>query len=176
MNKGVIWGALIAVIIILVLLYVAFGGKKAEAPSGANTAENNPAPTTEVNLNSNPLSMGTENNGLVITDLRVGTGTPAATRDIVIVNYAGTLTDGTKFDSSYDRGEPFGFELGAGKVIQGWDLGLMGMKEGGKRHLVIPAALAYGDRSPSKLIPPNSTLVFDVELVRVMQARENVKK
>ena len=102
------------------------------------------------------------------TDIKAGDGAEAASGKRVTVNYVGTLkSNGNKFDSSYDRGEPFTFTLGAGEVIQGWDQGVPGMKVGGKRKLVIPAALAYGEASPSPDIPPNSDLVFEVELLKV---------
>ncbi len=101
------------------------------------------------------------------TDITVGNGPEAKNGNKIKVHYSGTLEDGTKFDSSYDRGQPFEFVLGTGGVIKGWDLGVLGMKAGGKRKLVIPPDLAYGDRSPSPLIPPNSTLVFEVELLEV---------
>lgn len=100
------------------------------------------------------------------TDLVAGTGDEAVAGKKVSVHYTGTLTDGTKFDSSVDRGQPFEFTLGAGQVIKGWDQGVAGMKVGGKRKLVIPADLAYG-QSGQGSIPPNSTLVFEVELLGV---------
>jgi FKBP-type peptidyl-prolyl cis-trans isomerase len=105
-------------------------------------------------------------NGLQIQDIVVGKGPAAKSGDMVSVNYSGTFTDGKKFDSSYDRGVPFSFKLGAGQVIQGWDLGVVGMKVGGKRKLVIPPTLGYGpnDYGP---IPGNSTLIFEVELVKI---------
>lgn len=101
------------------------------------------------------------------TDITPGTGTEAVAGKKVTVHYTGTLKDGTKFDSSVDRGQPFSFTLGAGEVIKGWDQGLAGMKVGGKRKLVIPAVLAYGEQSPSEKIPPNSDLVFEIELLKV---------
>ncbi|HEY6736220.1 MAG TPA: FKBP-type peptidyl-prolyl cis-trans isomerase [Candidatus Saccharimonadia bacterium] len=100
------------------------------------------------------------------TDEVVGTGAEAKAGQTVTVNYVGTLTDGTKFDSSYDRNQPFSFKLGAGEVIQGWDQGVAGMKVGGKRKLVIPPSLGYGAQANGK-IPANSTLVFEVELLDV---------
>ena len=106
--------------------------------------------------------------GLVVEEMRAGDGAVASNGKIVSVHYAGRLTDGTKFDSSYERGQPIEFLLGAGKVIKGWDMGLDGMKVGGKRQLTIPAELAYGARgTPGGPIPPNATLIFDVELVGV---------
>ena len=101
------------------------------------------------------------------TDLVVGEGAEAVAGKRVSVHYVGTLTDGKKFDSSRDRGEPFGFVLGAGQVIKGWDQGVAGMRIGGKRKLVIPPELAYGSRGFPGLIPPGSTLVFEVELLGV---------
>lgn len=106
-------------------------------------------------------------NELVIEDIKVGDGEEAVSGKTVSVHYVGTLTDGTKFDSSRDRGEPFSFGLGAGQVIQGWDQGVAGMKVGGVRKLTIPSELGYGDRGAGALIPPGATLVFEVELLGV---------
>jgi FKBP-type peptidyl-prolyl cis-trans isomerase FkpA len=103
--------------------------------------------------------------GLIIDELIVGAGAAAAAGQQVTVHYTGWLTDGTKFDSSKDRGDPFVFPLGAGRVIKGWDEGVQGMKVGGKRKLTIPAALGYGARGAGGVIPPNATLVFEVELL-----------
>ncbi|KRO93822.1 MAG: peptidylprolyl isomerase [cyanobacterium BACL30 MAG-120619-bin27] len=104
--------------------------------------------------------------GLRITDLVIGDGAEASAGQTVAVNYRGTLANGTEFDSSYGRG-PFSFPLGGGRVIQGWDEGVAGMKVGGKRKLVIPPDLAYGDRGAGGVIPPNATLTFEVELLRI---------
>ena len=100
-------------------------------------------------------------------DLTVGSGDEAKTGKTVSVHYTGTLTDGSKFDSSLDRGKPFEFQLGAGRVIKGWDEGVVGMKVGGKRKLTIPSDLAYGARGFPPVIPPDSTLVFEIELLGV---------
>ena len=104
---------------------------------------------------------------LVIETLTPGTGAEAKAGDRVMVHYVGTLTDGKKFDSSRDRGQGFTFRLGAGQVIKGWDQGVAGMKVGQVRKLTIPPHLAYGDRGFPPVIPPNSTLVFEVELLGV---------
>lgn len=102
-----------------------------------------------------------------VTDIVVGTGAEATAGKRVSVHYVGTLTDGKKFDSSRDRSEPFEFALGRGQVIKGWDQGVQGMKVGGTRKLVIPPDLAYGARGFPPVIPPGSTLVFEVELLGV---------
>lgn len=102
-----------------------------------------------------------------IVDLRAGNGAEAKAGDTVSVHYTGTLEDGTKFDSSRDRGQPFSFPLGKGRVIQGWDFGVAGMKVGGQRKLTIPASEGYGARGAGGSIPPNATLIFDVELLGI---------
>ena len=104
--------------------------------------------------------------GLRITDLVIGDGPEASSGQLVVVNYRGTLENGKEFDSSYGRG-PFSFPLGAGRVIKGWDEGVAGMQVGGKRKLVIPPDLAYGERGAGGVIPPNATLIFEVELLEI---------
>ena len=115
--------------------------------------------------------MQTTNSGLQYIDTTVGTGAEAAVGAYVQVHYTGWLYNdgvkGAKFDSSKDRGDPFAFDLGAGSVIKGWDEGVQGMKIGGARTLIIPAALGYGARGAGGVIPPNATLMFDVELLAV---------
>lgn len=124
------------------------------------------APSTE---NPAPSAVNTEpqTGQLVVEDIKVGEGAEAAAGKTVTVNYIGTLVDGTKFDSSYDRNEPFSFVLGEGKLIPGWEQGITGMKAGGKRKLTIPPNLAYGANGVPNVIPPNSTLHFEVELLDV---------
>ena len=122
--------------------------ESAEAPASASAAAAKPA-------------------GLVKEDIKVGTGPEAKAGDQVSVHYTGTLTDGTKFDSSLDRNEPFQFALGAGQVIKGWDQGVAGMRKGGKRKLTIPSELGYGASGSPPKSPPNATLVFDVELLSI---------
>lgn len=104
---------------------------------------------------------------LKIEDIAVGDGAEAVAGKTVVVHYTGTLVDGKKFDSSVDRGQPFPFPLGAGRVIQGWDKGVEGMKVGGKRKLTIPPSMGYGEQGAGGVIPPNATLIFDVELLEV---------
>ena len=111
------------------------------------------------------MSQTTTASGLIIEDLVVGEGAEAAAGQHVTVHYTGWLTDGRKFDSSKDRNDPFAFALGARHVIAGWDEGVQGMKIGGTRKLTIPSDLGYGARGAGGVIPPNATLVFEVELL-----------
>ena len=113
------------------------------------------------------MSKTTTPSGLVIEELTVGDGDAASAGQQVSVHYTGWLTDGTKFDSSVDRNEPFDFPLGAGHVIKGWDEGVAGMKVGGSRRLTIPPELGYGARGAGGVIPPNATLIFEVELLGI---------
>ena len=113
------------------------------------------------------MTQTTTASGLVIDDIETGSGETAVKGKMVSVHYTGWLTDGRKFDSSKDRNDPFNFPLGAGHVIRGWDEGVQGMQEGGKRKLTIPPELGYGARGAGGVIPPNATLKFDVELLGV---------
>jgi len=144
--------AIIAVIVVGALVFWKSAGQNKQMDNNQN--------------NANIMNIITLPDGLQITDEVTGTGAQAKARNAVAVNYIGTLTNGTKFDSSYDRGQPFSFVLGAGQVIKGWDEGVLGMKVGGKRKLVIPASLGYGAQSIGP-IPANSTLIFEVELLGV---------
>ncbi len=105
---------------------------------------------------------------LEITDITVGEGKEAVKGALITVQYKGCLADGTQFDSSYDRGQPFQCVIGTGRVIKGWDQGMMGMKVGGKRKLFVPAHLAYGERQIGDKIPANSDLTFEIELLEVL--------
>lgn len=109
----------------------------------------------------------TTKSGLKYVDHVIGTEPTPQTGQTITVHYAGRLTDGTKFDSSVDRGQPFVFQVGIGKVIKGWDEGLLTMRAGGKRILTIPPHLGYGQRGAGDVIPPNATLVFEVELLEI---------
>lgn len=132
----------------------------AQAPS-ENPAEESPVPDDIA------ADLVTTDSGLQYADLTLGDGASPEPGQTVTVHYTGTLADGTQFDSSRDRNRPFSFKIGVGQVIQGWDEGVMSMHVGGRRKLVIPPELGYGSRGAGGVIPPNATLVFDVELLRV---------
>jgi len=146
-------------------LYFAVISKSGSTPIKTDVGGKS-APISDKSANS-ASTVKTMENGLKIEDIKIGSGTEAKAGNNVTVNYLGTLLNGTKFDSSYDRGQPFSFLLGGRQVIPGWDEGLLGMKVGGKRKLTIPPALAYGERGVPGAIPENSTLVFEVELLGV---------
>jgi len=169
------------VLFIFVVMLLAPGCQKAETETEntpADAVENTQAdPGVQSNEDSQAepvqLTKGeivTTESGLKYEDLVVGTGDSPNKGDNVIVHYTGWLEDGTKFDSSVDRGEPFEFPLGMGRVIRGWDEGVASMKIGGKRKLTIPSELGYGARGAGNVIPPNAILVFDVELIDVKAA------
>lgn len=111
-------------------------------------------------------------NELQITDIQLGEGKTIVKGALITAHYTGWLEDGTKFDSSHDRGQPFQCVIGTGRVIKGWDQGLVGMKVGGKRKLFVPAHLAYGERQMGAVIKPNSNLVFEIELLEVLTRDE----
>src|SRR3989344_5647766 len=162
------------VVILLVGLTVWFFIKKARDVSDNSDLnkligqeQSSPIPSAKNTVN-NTETWQKLPSGLEIMDVSIGYGQEAKKGDMVAVHYAGTLTNGIKFDSSYDRNQPFAFILGGGKVIKGGGLGLVGMKVGGKRKLRIPPDLAYGDKAVGDgLIPANSTLLFDIELMDV---------
>lgn len=133
-----------------------------ESSRSGSEVQNQDVDQTQQDANTNQNMANLE-----VRDDVIGEGAEAVNGSLVTVNYVGTLEDGQKFDSSIDRGEPFQFVLGTGQVIPGWDLGVMGMKEGGKRHLVIPPELAYGQAGVPGAIPAGATLIFDVELLKV---------
>ncbi len=140
--------------------------------SSAPTEEAAVIDVTTTQQNTMPTQPAAPLTELQIQDQVVGTGATAMAGDSVTVNYVGALTNGTVFDASANHGTTgFTFVLGAGQVIKGWDQGVAGMKEGGKRLLAIPAALAYGDRAMGNAIPANSDLIFEVELLKVQKAR-----
>ncbi|MGZ3456486.1 MAG: FKBP-type peptidyl-prolyl cis-trans isomerase [Polyangiales bacterium] len=138
------------------------GKRHREEPTAAEQTA--PATDFQIAKTAQPVAVA---QALEKTDLVIGNGAEASSGSRVKVHYVGTFTDGTKFDSSRDRGDPFEFNLGAGEVIKGWDQGVAGMKVGGKRKLVIPPELGYGAKGAGDKIPPNATLVFEVELLGV---------
>lgn len=183
-------GVMISCVVLLVVVQLT-GGKQAEAaaittqPKVVATMQTSPqdqsnpiqtiAPAaTKPETQASPMTPNESESQLITTpsglkyqDLVVGTGALPQPGQNVVVHYTGKLTDGTKFDSSLDRNQPFSFRLGAGQVIKGWDEGLSTMRVGGKRQLTIPPDLGYGARGAGGIIPPNATLVFDVELLRI---------
>jgi len=158
----------VALSVIAVLVVVATSG------CARTPAEDTEAPPSEAGQVSTPPGNDTQQppsaddvTELVIEDITVGTGAEAKAGDTVTVHYTGWLTDGTKFDSSLDFGQPFQFALGQGQVIAGWDQGVAGMKVGGQRRLTIPPDLGYGAAGAGGVIPPNATLIFEVELLSI---------
>lgn len=168
MNKKYLFAIIFLVIFAVIGGIAVFSTKKSPeiqllaTPSPTGTIESTTEPTATAS--AKPM---TQVDKLIIQDEKVGTGTTAVVGKKVTVNYVGTLTDGTKFDSSYDKGTPFSFNLGAGEVIQGWDQGVTGMKVGGKRKLTIPSSLGYGPQGVPGVVPGGATLIFEVELLKV---------
>jgi FKBP-type peptidyl-prolyl cis-trans isomerase len=158
---------------LLLLLVCAACQKRVPEPESTETAKGEPAATTTSPAQSAattaaaPTTSAAAVTKLLKEDLKVGQGAAAKTGDSVKVHYTGTLLSGSKFDSSRDRNEPFEFKLGAGMVIKGWDEGVVGMKVGGRRKLTIPSDMAYGKSGHPPVIPPDSPLVFDIELLEI---------
>lgn len=146
------------------LVFILFAVLCALLGCGGENKSSTPAALGPMKVTGQPT---TTPSGLQYWDIVAGTGAVAAPGNTVKVHYTGFLTTGEKFDSSRDRGEPFSFPLGAGQVIKGWDEGVAGMKVGGQRQLKIPPQLAYGSTGAGGAIPPNATLIFDVELLAV---------
>ena len=163
------WSGFPAVCALALIFGVAGGGCFDSSSQDEEQSETDIKPVTS-NTESPagaPGKVTTLPNGLKMEELKVGTGTEATQGKVVVVHYTGWLEDGKKFDSSKDRDQPFRFSLGARQVIAGWDLGVAGMKVGGIRKLTIPPDLGYGARGAGNVIPPNATLVFEVELLEI---------
>ncbi len=160
---------------VVVLVLAQVSGGKQESAVAAHLTQTTPAATTVTENNTliaskkkmSDANVVTTPSGLKYIEIKEGTGATPKTGQTVSVHYTGTLEDGTKFDSSRDRGQPFKFKLGQGQVIKGWDEGLSTMKVGGERKLIIPPDLGYGARGAGGVIPPNATLNFDVELLGI---------
>jgi FKBP-type peptidyl-prolyl cis-trans isomerase len=161
-------GIIVAIVVVILAFGSLFFFTNQNQPTTTMDNQNPTASTTDDMASSTASSSAPQTlaDGLIIQDLNIGSGDVAASGDNVQVNYVGKLTDGTVFDSSYTRGQPIAFTLGAGQVIPGWEEGIAGMHVGGERILTIPPALAYGSQAAGT-IPPNSTLIFDVTLVGV---------
>jgi len=156
MSKDKIITASLIIIFVLAFYFLTKKPSSMENQISNSTPTSNPMPTL-------PPSKVTE---LKIEDIKVGTGSAVKSGDTVSINYLGTLEDGTKFDSSYDRNQPFETQIGVGQVIEGWDKGVVGMQVGGKRKLTIPYQMAYGENGYGP-IPAKATLIFEVELMAI---------
>lgn len=160
MSKNLLW--------IIIIVLVVIGGIFFVVSSKTNNQKmSTDATKTDTMTTTNYTNTATESGKLVIEDIKVGSGPEVKKGDTVVMHYIGTLENGTKFDSSVDRGQPFETQIGVGQVIKGWDEGVPGMKVGGKRKLTIPAELGYGARGAGSVIPPNATLTFEVELLEI---------
>jgi peptidylprolyl isomerase len=152
MNKNFLIAILVGVAALGIFVFFTFGFYQGSTtPPAVNKTATNTAP---------------QETELKIEDIKEGTGPAVKSGDNIVIHYKGTLTNGKTFDSSYDRGEPFQTTIGVGQVIEGWDKGVVGMKVGGKRKLTIPPSMGYGSQAAGE-IPPNSTLIFEVELIEI---------
>ena len=185
------FGVIVACSLVLIVAQITYSGQEANASNmGTQVTPETSIPVQEKKVSTNSLLSGgiaaptanftiaqnmtnteenlvTTDSGLQYVDLQEGTGASPQAGQTVTVHYTGTLEDGTKFDSSRDRNRPFSFTIGVGQVIKGWDEGVASMQVGGRRKLIIPADLGYGARGAGGVIPPNATLIFDVELLKI---------
>lgn len=154
MNKSFTIFAFVCILALGIFVYFIFGFNQKASDTASDTVS-----TSQTTNETVPAD-------LKIEDIKVGTGKEVKSGDTVVIHYKGTLANGKQFDNSYDRGEPFETQIGVGGVIKGWDIGVVGMKVGGKRKLTIPPSLGYGDQDRGP-IPANSTLIFELELLEV---------
>lgn len=165
------FGVMLVCVVVLVVAQLTGSGEAVAAPeqpsAPSQTIAQVSTSASELMTAENQQDVITTPSGLQYIDVVEGTGETPQTGQTVIVHYTGTLENGQKFDSSRDRNQPFEFPIGRGRVIKGWDEGLSTMKVGGQRRLIIPAELGYGARGAGGVIPPNATLIFDVELLGV---------
>ncbi|MBD2296407.1 FKBP-type peptidyl-prolyl cis-trans isomerase [Anabaena sphaerica FACHB-251] len=173
--KGILLSVVFMLVCVVALVLAQVGDGKQDTAVAAKLTQTPPAATTVIEekntvIVSNTMSdanVVTTTSGLKYIELEKGTGATPQKGQTVVVHYTGTLEDGTKFDSSRDRKSPFSFKIGIGQVIKGWDEGLSSMKVGDRRQLIIPSELGYGSRGAGGVIPPNATLIFDVELLDI---------
>lgn len=175
MNRNAWIAVAVSIVVVGFLLFGDSAVSMFNSAQDIGASSQTPVTTMDTNTNSQPQATDSQPQApvqtapvttLQIKDTVIGTGAEAKTGNLITVHYVGTLTNGQKFDSSVDRGQPFQFRLGEGRVIQGWEQGFAGMKVGGKRTLIIPPSMGYGANQAGP-IPPNSTLVFQVELLKV---------
>ena len=164
------FGVLVVCVLVLAVAQVVDQGKQSSAIASQMSATSTESETLiALSLEdvANKEDVKTTESGLRYVDIQAGEGEMPQPGDTVVVHYTGSLADGTKFDSSRDRDRPFSFKLGKGQVIKGWEEGIATMRVGGRRQLIIPPELGYGQRGAGGVIPPNATLIFDVELLRI---------
>jgi len=162
------FGVLVACVLVLIVAQVVDQGKTSSAiASPLSASESGTLVALSLEDVTSKEDVKTTESGLRYVEVEEGEGEVPQSGQTVVVHYTGSLADGTKFDSSRDRDRPFSFKLGQGQVIQGWEEGIATMQVGGRRQLIIPPELGYGQRGAGGVIPPNATLIFDVELLRI---------
>lgn len=168
------FGVLVVCVLVLIVAQVVDQGKQSSAiasPTSSSSVTDSSQSGTLIALSLEDVAkkedVKTTESGLRYVDIQEGEGKTPEKGNTVVVHYTGSLADGTKFDSSRDRDRPFSFKLGQGQVIKGWEEGISTMKVGGRRQLIIPPELGYGQKGAGGVIPPNATLIFDVELLKV---------